>query len=108
MQTHWHKGVTPNNKLIRNNLTLRETMSFYDDKLQINASANLSDQRINNRPTNGLYSNPLTGLYLHPVGISRDTYKNQYEYFNNNTNMMDQYATSFDRKYPTKPLLVDQ
>ncbi|WP_152285980.1 SusC/RagA family TonB-linked outer membrane protein [Flavicella marina] len=97
------EGVIPNNKLIRNNLTLRETMSFYKDKLQISASANLSDQRINNRPTNGLYSNPLTGLYLHPVGVSRENYKNQYEYFNETTNMMDQYATSFDENIQQNP-----
>ena len=83
------EGVIPQNKMIRNNLTLRETMSFYKDKLQINASVSLSDQRINNRPTNGLYSNPLTGLYLHPVGIDRGIYKNKFEYFNEATNMMD-------------------
>jgi len=97
------EGVIPQNKMIRNNLTLRETMSFYKDKLQINASVSLSDQRINNRPTNGLYSNPLTGLYLHPVGIDRGIYKNKYEYFNDATNMMDQYATSFDENIQQNP-----
>lgn len=97
------EGVIPQNKMIRNNLTLRETMSFYKDKLQINASVSLSDQRINNRPTNGLYSNPLTGLYLHPVGIDRGIYKNKYEYFNEATNMMDQYATSFDENIQQNP-----
>ena len=97
------EGVIPNNKLIRNNITLRESMSFYKDKVQVNASVNLSDQRINNRPTNGLYSNPLTGLYLHPVGVDRDIYKNKYEYFNASTNMMDQYATSFDENIQQNP-----
>lgn len=97
------EGVIPNNKLIRNNITLRESMNFYKDKLQINASVNLSDQRINNRPTNGLYSNPLTGLYLHPVGIDRNTYKNKFEYFNATTNLMDQYRTSFDENIQQNP-----
>lgn len=41
-----------------------------------------------------MYSNPLTGLYLHPVGIDRGTYKNQFEYFNPVLNQMDQYEAS--------------
>jgi TonB-linked SusC/RagA family outer membrane protein len=98
------EGVIPNNKLIRNNLTLRESMSFYKDKVQVSASVNLSDQRINNRPTNGLYSNPLTGLYLHPVGIDREIYKNKYEYFEASTNMIKQYESSnFDGSIQQNP-----
>lgn len=97
------EGVIPENRLNRNNLTLRETAKFLDEKIDVSASINLSDQRIWNRPTNGLYSNPLTGVYLHPVGISRDMYKNKYEYFNSNTNMMDQYATSFDETIQQNP-----
>lgn len=97
------EGVIPENRLNRNNLTLRETAKFLDEKIDVSASINLSDQRIWNRPTNGLYSNPLTGVYLHPVGISRDTYKNQFEYFNTTTNMMDQYATSFDETIQQNP-----
>ena len=97
------EGVIPDNKMIRNNFTLRETANFLDDKITVNASINLSDQRINNRPTNGLYSNPLSGLYLHPVGIDRDTYKNKFEYFNASLNMMDQYATSFDENIQQNP-----
>ena len=88
------KGVIPNNSMVRNNFNLRETASFLDDKISVSASINLSDQRINNRPTNGLYSNPLTGLYLHPVGIDRNIYKNKFEYFNTTSNMMDQYESS--------------
>ncbi len=87
-------GVIPGNDLIRNNITLRETAKFLNDKIDISASINLSDQRIENRPTNGLYANPLTGVYLHPVGISRDTYKNKYTYFNADLNQMDQYAAA--------------
>ena len=68
--------------MIRNVFNLRETASFLNDKIQVSANINLSDQRIKNRPTNGLYSNPLTGLYLHPVGIDRDIYKNKFEYYN--------------------------
>ncbi|WMI68614.1 SusC/RagA family TonB-linked outer membrane protein [Mangrovimonas sp. YM274] len=97
------EGVIPENRLVRNNITLRETAKFLDEKIDVSASINLSDQRIWNRPTNGLYSNPLTGVYLHPVGIDRDIYKNKYEYFNTALNQMDQYATSFDENIQQNP-----
>lgn len=97
------EGVIPNNKLVRNNLNLRETANFLNDKITVSANINISDQRIWNRPTNGLYSNPLTGLYLNPVGIDLNTYKNKFEYFNTTTNMMDQYATSFDENIQQNP-----
>ena len=96
-------GVIPNNSLIRNVFNLRETASFLNDKIQVSANINLSDQRIKNRPTNGLYSNPLTGLYLHPVGIDRDIYKNKFEYYNAGLNMLGQYATSFDENIQQNP-----
>ncbi|WP_298513083.1 SusC/RagA family TonB-linked outer membrane protein [uncultured Kordia sp.] len=96
-------GVMPGNRLNRNVLNLRETASFLDDKIQVSANINLSDQRIWNRPTNGLYSNPLTGLYLNPVGIDLNNYRDQFEYFNTATNMMDQYATSFDENIQQNP-----
>lgn len=96
-------GVVPENKLNRNVLNLRETVSFLDDKIKVSANINLSDQRIWNRPTNGLYSNPLTGLYLNPVGIDLNTYKNKFEYFNTTLNMMDQYASSFDENIQQNP-----
>lgn len=95
-------GVIDQNRLVRNNFNLRETVSLVEDKLKLSGSINVSDQRIWNRATNGLYSNPLTGLYLNPVGINLDDYK-QYEYFNADLNMMDQYATSFDENIQQNP-----
>ncbi len=95
-------GVIPDNKLLRNNFNLKETVSFLEDKLTVTGGINVSDQRIWNRPVNGLYSNPLTGLYLNPVGIDLDNYK-KMEYFNATTNMYDQYATSFDENIQQNP-----
>ncbi|OBQ54237.1 SusC/RagA family TonB-linked outer membrane protein [Tamlana sp. s12] len=97
------EGVIPGNELKRNNITLRETAKFLKEKIDVSASVNLSDQRISNRPTNGLYSNPLTAVYLQPVGISRDIYKNKFEYFNTQLNQMDQYASSFDENIQQNP-----
>lgn len=99
-------GVMPDNKLNRNVLNLRETAAFLDNKIEVSANVSLSDQRIWNRPTNGLYSNALTGLYLNPVGIDLNTYKNKFEYFNSATNMMDQYATSFDENIQQNPYWI--
>ncbi|WP_299523535.1 SusC/RagA family TonB-linked outer membrane protein [uncultured Lutibacter sp.] len=96
-------GVMPNNSMVRNNLNLRETANFLNNKIQVSANINVSDQRIWNRSTNGLYSNPLTGLYLNPVGIDLNSYKTKFEYFNTSTNMMDQYATSFDENIQQNP-----
>ncbi|MEW7281190.1 SusC/RagA family TonB-linked outer membrane protein [Aquimarina sp. 2201CG1-2-11] len=96
-------GVMPNNRLVRNNITLRETAKFLQDKISVSGSISLSDQRIWNRPTNGLYSNPLTGLYLNPVGIDLNTYKNQFEYFVESNNMFDQFATSFAENIQQNP-----
>lgn len=96
-------GVMPGNRFNRNVINLRETANFLEDKVQVSANISLSDQRIWNRPTNGLYSNPLTGLYLNPVGIDLNDYKNKFEYFNTATNMMDQYATSFDENIQQNP-----
>ncbi|MFT4848627.1 MAG: TonB-linked SusC/RagA family outer membrane protein [Sediminicola sp.] len=96
-------GVIPENKMKRNVLNIRETASFLKDKIKVSANVSLSDQRVWNRPTNGLYSNPLTGLYLNPVGIDLNTYKDKFEYFNPVTNMMDQYASSFDENIQQNP-----
>jgi len=95
-------GVIPDNRMTRNNFNIKETLKLIDNKMTISAGVNLSDQRIWNRPTSGLYSNVLTGLYLNPVGIDLNEYKN-YEYFNAATNMMDQYATSFDENIQQNP-----
>ncbi|MCR8667051.1 SusC/RagA family TonB-linked outer membrane protein [Aestuariibaculum sp. M13] len=97
------EGVIPENRLTRNNITLRETAKFLNEKMDVSASVNLSDQRIWNRPTNGLYANPLTGHYLNPVGIDRNSYKEKFEYFNTALNQMDQYATSFDENIQQNP-----
>ena len=97
------EGIIPSNNLIKNNITIRETAKFLQNKIDVSASINLSDQRIGNRPTNGLYANPLTGVYLHPVGISKAIYKNKYEYFNSDLNQMDQYTTSMAENIQQNP-----
>ncbi len=71
-------GIQPGNKLNRNNLNLRETAKFFDNKLTVDGSVNYINQRINNSPSLGLYLNPLLGLYLFPRGVDITPYKDQY------------------------------
>jgi len=72
------RGVEPKNKLERNNFTLRETAKFLNNKLTVDANVNYVTQTVNNSPALGIYSNPLTGLYLFPRGQDITPYKNNY------------------------------
>jgi TonB-linked SusC/RagA family outer membrane protein len=71
-------GVEPDNKLNRNNFMLRETGKALNDKLTIDANINYIYQQIHNSPALGIYSNPLTGLYLYPRGMDISYYKSHY------------------------------
>lgn len=73
------RGVEPGNKLTRNNINLHETAKFLNNKLTVDANANYITQQINNSPTIGFYTNPLTGLYLFPRGQDILPYKTNYE-----------------------------
>lgn len=69
-------GIEPTNKLNRNNLDFHETAKFFNDKLTVDGNINYITQKINNSPSLGYYSNPLTGLYLFPRGQDLSQYKN--------------------------------
>ncbi|MEI6049616.1 MAG: SusC/RagA family TonB-linked outer membrane protein [Bacteroidota bacterium] len=71
-------GVIPTNKLKRNNFTFRETGHFFNNKLTVDVNTNYIKQRIDNTPSMGLFLNPITGLYLFPVGEDITPYKNEY------------------------------
>ena len=71
-------GVQPTNQLIRYNFTFREIGHYLNNKLTVDVNTNYIQQRINNTPSEGLFFNTLTGLYLFPVGIDITQYKNHY------------------------------
>jgi len=71
-------GIEPSNKLGRNNFTVRETAKALNNKLTIDANVNYIYQQIHNSPALGIYSNPLSGLYLYPRGQSIAPYKQDY------------------------------
>ena len=83
-------GIVPGNSLKKNNFGIRQTAKFFNDKLIFAANANYTSQTIANKPVNGFYFNPLTGVYLMPRGNDFDYYKNNYEVFNPTRNLMAQ------------------
>ena len=74
------KGIMPMNDYNRHNVTLRESATI--NKFSIDGSATFISQATKNRPSNGLYFNPLTGLYLFPRDLDLSVYKDSFEIFN--------------------------
>lgn len=89
-------GIVPGNDLKKNNFGIRQTSNFFDNKLSVAVTANYVSQTINNRPTNGLYFNPIAGVYGHPRAFTLDDLKT-YEVFNPVKNMMEQYYPGFKK-----------
>ncbi|WPO78646.1 SusC/RagA family TonB-linked outer membrane protein [Flavobacterium sp. KACC 22761] len=83
-------GVIPGNSLKKNNFGIRQTAKFLNDKLTFAANANYTSQTIANKPVNGFYFNPLTGVYLMPRGNDFNEYKENYEVFDPTRNLMAQ------------------
>lgn len=83
-------GITPGNTLKKNNFGFRQTANFFDDKLIFAANANYTSQLITNKPVNGFYFNPLTGVYLMPRGNDFNYYRDNYEIFDPKRNLMAQ------------------
>ncbi|MCS4224918.1 SusC/RagA family TonB-linked outer membrane protein [Sphingobacterium sp. BIGb0165] len=83
------KGILPENDLMRHNFNLKESATFFDDKLTVEASANYITQKLDNSPTSGFYYSPLVGLYLLPRSLNIADYKN-YEKFNPSRSLNEQ------------------
>lgn len=83
-------GIIEGNDLNKNNFGINQTAKFFDKKLIINASGNYASQSINNRPVNGLYFNPLPGLYAFPRGNNFNDFKNNFEVYNEDRNIYAQ------------------
>lgn len=81
-----NKGLLPANTFTRHTFNSRTTSSLLNNRLTIDANVSFFAQNIRNRPSSGLYYNPLTGLYNFPRGLNFDNYKN-YAYFDTERNM---------------------
>ncbi|MDF2475699.1 MAG: SusC/RagA family TonB-linked outer membrane protein [Sphingobacterium sp.] len=83
------KGILPENDLMRHNFNLKESATFFEDKLTVEGSANYITQKLDNAPSSGFYYNPLVGTYLLPRSLNIVDYKN-YETFNTSRNLNEQ------------------
>ena len=63
-------GILPNSGYDRYNLTARNTTEFVKDKLFFDFGVNYVKQNDKNMTSQGIYYNPLPGLYLFPRGES--------------------------------------
>lgn len=82
-------GIIPNNHLKKNNFGVRQSGKFFKDKLNVAATGNYTTQTIDNRPTNGLYFNPINSVYSHPRAYTLNDLKT-FEVFDPVKNMMVQ------------------
>lgn len=87
-------GIVPGNHLQKNNFGIRQTGKFFKDRLNVAVTGNYVAQTIDNRPTNGLYFNPISGVYGHPRAFSLNDLKT-YEVFDPVRNMMVQNYPGF-------------
>ncbi len=83
-------GIIPGNSIKKNNFGIRQTAKFFNDKFNVAANANYTTQTVFNKPVNGLYFNPLTGVYLMPRGNDFNEYKENFEVFDPTRNLMAQ------------------
>jgi len=83
-------GVIPTNEFKKNNIALRQSVKLFNDKVTIDGAISYAEQKIINKPTNGLYFNPLTGVYLFPRGNDFNDYYKNFEVFDPTRNLMTQ------------------
>jgi TonB-linked SusC/RagA family outer membrane protein len=81
------KGVVPNNKYQKNNVSFKQSTKLLNDKLTVGSNVMLTSEKSNNRNTAGYYLNPLTGLYFFPRDKDFNSYKENYQVFNDDRNM---------------------
>lgn len=73
-----NKGLVPNNKYERFNITARNTTSLLKDRLKIDLGVNYVNEYHRNMTNQGEYSNPIVAAYLMPRGVTNEEAK-QFE-----------------------------
>ncbi|MDR0505196.1 MAG: SusC/RagA family TonB-linked outer membrane protein [Dysgonamonadaceae bacterium] len=89
-------GILPNNKYDRYNFSYRNTTSFLNDRLVLDATANYIMQKDKNMVSQGQYFNPLPALYLFPRGEDFDEVR-LYERYDDLSGVNTQYWTYGDQ-----------
>lgn len=73
-------GIVENNKMLKHNITIRQTANLFNNKLNIGGNVNIINQVVDNPQVSGLNATSLYGLYSFPRGLDFSQYKN-YERF---------------------------
>lgn len=72
MSSTTSKGIVPNNKYDRLNVTIRNTSTFLKDRVQLDLGASYINQKDRNMVSQGQYWNPVMAAYLFPRGENFD------------------------------------
>ena len=83
-------GIVPNNSYNRLNLTIRNTSTFLNDRLQLDLGASYVKQDDKNMVSQGLYWNPIVAAYLFPRGEEFEDIKT-FEHFDDSRKLPVQY-----------------
>lgn len=84
------RGIVPNNRYDRYNFTVRNTTSFFKDRMKFDIGASYILQDDRNMTNQGTYSNPIVGAYLFPRGNDWEDIK-MYERWDPSRNLYTQY-----------------
>ena len=80
------RGVVPNNAYNKYNFSFRNTSTFLNDRMHLDLGASYVIQTDRNSINQGIYSNPLTAVYLYPRGESWQ-YAKTFEVFDPERNI---------------------
>lgn len=83
-------NILPNSGYNRYNFTVRNTTSFLNDKMTLDAGASYILQNDKNMMSQGYYYNPLPGLYRFPRSENFEDVR-MYERYNEGLDIMEQY-----------------
>lgn len=83
-------NVLPNSGYNRYNFSVRNTTSFLNDKMTLDAGASYILQNDENMMSQGYYNNPLPGLYRFPRSENFDDVR-MFERYNSGMDLMEQY-----------------
>lgn len=99
------KGIMPKNTFDKHNVAIRSTTSLFDNFVTVDGSVALMKQDIDHAPSApGRYFNPIVGLYLFPEGNDEfDKYKNEFEIFASEKNIMKSNWRSSDQGINQNP-----
>lgn len=81
------RGIIPTNDFKKNNVTLKQSGKFFNDKVRVSSNIILTDQQIHNKFMNGYYFNPVFSLYNTPVNTDLHYYDKNYQVYDADRNL---------------------